>query len=118
MPVMKVPQSDVHIVGHGAGQGDGDRDPEHGVGHAQWIQVPEALEDKAGDQSPDERERGQHRIGEMCNGEDRSSRDDSESRALRDHPAKAQQKEILQQKLLCKRPDGVAPETFNELVNG
>ena len=68
--VGEVAQTGAHVVGDGAGEGDGQADAQDGVGEGERVEIAVAQEEKAGDQSPDQRDWGEDRAGEVGEGED------------------------------------------------
>jgi len=83
------------------------------VGDGQRVEIAEMEKEQAGHQAPDEGHGRQNGVRQVRKSEDTCRHDDCELPAG-EKPQQARQEEILEQKLLRKGPDGIAPEALNE----
>jgi len=111
--VMQVAQSDAHVSMNVIGNSDGETESENAVGHAQRVEIAIAKEEKAGDDSPDKREEGKQRIGDVGKAEEQGSEGDALP-AARSEAQEARQKIAVYKELLHERPDEVSRHVGDE----
>ena len=71
-PIRHVSQTYAHVVHHRSGNGKRNRNPQNGMGNHQRINIAVTQKKQARNQSPDERDRREHGIGQMRRRKQRS----------------------------------------------
>ena len=74
--VAEVAEAYSHVVVNRVGYGDGDAESHDAVCEAKGVEISVAEEEDAGEDAPDESDRSEDGIGEMCDGEDSGCDDD------------------------------------------
>jgi len=97
--ISKIAKSNAHVMVDGSRNCESNTDAEDGMRHGQGVDVSIVKKEQARSETPDQRQRRQHRVWQVRKSEQPRRRKDRRS-STRQQPKEAQQKKIQQKKLL------------------